>query len=282
MSATGERSHDPASHYDRVHRAWTLIMGDEFHYGLFETSATPLSEATAALTSVMVHNAEISPGDKVIDIGCGTGYQACQLATRYGAKVLGITTSAEGVANASELARQSGITDAHFEKRDGTDTGLPDESFDVAWALESSHLMRDRQALLSECVRVLRPGGRIALCDIIRQRDIGFAEVRERRSDFATLRAAFGDAHMEPLGSYVETLRRLGMSVTLTQDMTAETMPTFAAWRANVSAHDNELRTLMTIEDIEQFVRSTEILESFWKEGTLGYGVLSAVKPDGH
>jgi len=49
-------------------------------------------------------------------------------------------------------------------------------TFDVVWVLESSHLMRDKTALLRECVRVLAPGGRIALCDIIRKRDIPFLD----------------------------------------------------------------------------------------------------------
>lgn len=255
-------------------------MGDEFHYGLFETPADSLSKATAALTALMVDNAEINPGDELIDVGCGTGYQACQLATQYGANVLGITTSAEGVANARELARRRGLKNARFELRDGTATGLPDESFDVAWVLESSHLMRDRRALLRECARLLKPSGRLTLCDITRQREISFAEVRRRREEFATLRAAFGDAHMEPLGDYSETLTQLGLLVTHTRDITAKTMSTFSAWRANVSAHTEELRYLIAEEDIEQFVRSTEILESFWADGTLGYGVIAAVKRD--
>lgn len=279
MSEIGDSSHHPASHYDRVHSAWTLIMGTEFHYGFFQEPDAPLSQATAALTSLMVANAEITAGDDVLDVGCGTGQPACQMASRYGAHVLGITTSAEGVTRATELAKERGIHDARFELRDGTDTGLPDESFDVAWVLESSHLMRDRRALLSECTRVLRPGGRLALCDIIRQRDIGFDEIRSRRKEFATLRAAFGDAHMEPLDHYAVMLEQLGMIVTQFRDITAETMPTFAAWRANVAAHEGQLHPLLAEEEIAQFVRSTEILESFWMDGTLGYGLIAARKP---
>jgi 27-O-demethylrifamycin SV methyltransferase len=270
-----------AAHYDRVHSAWRLILGEEFHYGYFDNPGVPLKEATAALTQQMLDRAEIAIGERVLDVGCGTGRQACDLAADHAASVLGITTSAEGVKAARELAESRGLDGARFEVRDGTENGLEDSGFDVVWALESSHLMRDRQALLRECVRVLAPGGRLVLCDIIRRREIPFAEVRARREDFAILRAAFGDAHMEPLEAYTSTLEQLGMTVTDATDITRPTLPTFEAWRTNVDANERALVDLLGPQGIDDFVQGTTILESFWRDGTLGYAILAAVKrPD--
>ena len=150
--------YEPAAHYDHVHGAWQLIMGEEFHYGLFESADTPLEQATEALTHAMLDRAAVGPGDRVLDVGCGTGRQACDLAAGLSASVLGITTSASGVAAATDLAADRGLAGAVFEQRDGTDNGLDDGTFDVVWVLESSHLMRDKTALLRECVRVLAPG----------------------------------------------------------------------------------------------------------------------------
>lgn len=279
MGSEIEGGYDPAAHYDHVHRAWRLIMGQEFHYGYFETPDTPLETATAALTGHMLERAKISAGDRVLDVGCGTGQQSCDLAAGHEATVLGITTSTEGVAAATALAAERRLDSAQFEERDGTANGLADDSFDVAWVLESSHLMRDRKALLSECARVLRAGGRIVLCDIVRKREIPFPEVRARREDFATLRAAFGDAHMEPLASYEATLRELGMTVTDCSDISTPTLPTFAAWRANVGSHEPALRGLLGDQGVADFVQGTHILQDFWNDDTLGYGILAAVKP---
>ena len=278
MASEIATKYEPAAHYDHVHGAWRLIMGEEFHYGYFAAPDTPLERATAALTEQMRGRAAIAAGDRVLDVGCGTGRQACDLAASLGASVLGITTSASGVAAASALASGLGLDDARFEQRDGTDSGLPDATFDVAWVLESSHLMRDRRALLGECGRVLAPGGRLVLCDIIRKREIPFQEVRARRDDFATLRAAFGDAHMEPLECYRATVEGLGMSVTDSSDISGPTLPTFAAWRANVDLHRDALHGLLGHEAVDDFVAATHILEAFWRDETLGYGILAATK----
>jgi 27-O-demethylrifamycin SV methyltransferase len=283
VRATGEsaQDHETGAHYDQVHDAWRLIMGEEFHYGYFTTPSLPLEQATAALTRQMRERAAIVAGDRVLDVGCGTGRQACDLAEELDARVLGITTSVRGVEAATELAAERGVENARFERRDGTDNGLKSGSFDVVWALESSHLMRDRPALLGECVRVLAPDGRLVLCDLIRKRTIPFDEVRARRKDFATLRAVFGDAHMEPLEDYASTLEQLGMTVTDASDVTQSTLPTFAAWRGNIDAHESALRDLIGAAGVEDFVEATNILESFWLDGTLGYGILAAVKrPD--
>jgi 27-O-demethylrifamycin SV methyltransferase len=272
-------SAEPEAHYDRVHTAWRLIMGEEFHYGYFQAPDVALDEATAALTAQMLERAAIATGESVLDVGCGTGRQACDLAADHDAFVLGITTSSTGVEAATELAASRGLERVTFEQRDGTDNGLEDGRFDVVWALESSHLMRDRPALLGECVRVLAPGGRLVLCDIIRKREIPFAEVRARRQDFATLRAAFGDAHMEPLDAYTSTVEELGMGVTDATDITTPTLPTFAAWRANLETHEAAVHDLLGQQGVQDFAQATRILESFWLDGTLGYGILAAVKP---
>jgi 27-O-demethylrifamycin SV methyltransferase len=261
-----------------VHRAWELIMGAQFHYGFFEPADAPLEQATEALTRCMLDRAAVATGGRVLDVGCGTGRQACDLAATFDASVLGITTSSSGVAAATALAAERGLGSAVFEQRDGTANGLADDSFDIVWVLESSHLMRDKDALLRECVRVLAPEGRLVLCDIIRKRDIPFLEVRDRREDFALLRRAFGDAHMEPLDDYTTTLAGLGLTITDATDISLPTLPTFAAWRANVDLHEEAVRQLVGDTGVHDFVESTHVLEAFWKDDTLGYGILAASK----
>lgn len=269
---------DAASHYDRVTGAWGLLLGDELHYGVFSTPNDPLESATAALTSRMIEGAALAPGLRVLDVGCGSGTQACRLASDHGVEVVGITTSREGVLRSSARAKAQGISGAVFEQRDGTNNGLPDESFDRVWVLESSHLMADRAALLTECARVLRPGGRMVLCDIIRRRDIPFGELRARTEDFAVLRAAYGEARMDPLDDYAMHMRTSGLEVDEMVDLTDETLPTFDRWQDNLNRHRPEVARILGDQSVDDFEKSLDILRGFWLDGTLGYGYLSASK----
>ena len=271
--------YDPEQHYDRVTQAWRLLLGDELHYGVFDRGDESLPVATAALTRRMTDAAQLGAGLHVLDVGCGSGAPACHLVEAFGVNVVGITTSGVGVDQATARAASRGLAGATFEQRDGMDNGFPDASFDRVWVLESSHLMRDRERLIAECARVLRPGGRLVLCDITRRRDIPFTEVRDRRADFITLRSAFGDARMEPLSFYTDAAGTCGLHVEHTEDLTVPTLPTFAHWRANAVAHRDEVLAAIGAEGLGAFERGTEILEAFWRDGTFGYGLFAATKP---
>jgi 27-O-demethylrifamycin SV methyltransferase len=270
---------DASQHYDRVTEAWQFLLGDELHYGVFGTGDESLATATDALTGLMADAAQLQPGLSVLDVGCGTGAPACELATRFGVSVVGITTSEVGVEAARERAAAAGLPGVTFEKRDGTDNGFPNASFDRVWVLESSHLMRERDRLVAECARVLRPGGRLVLCDLVRHREIPFQEVRDRRADFITLREAFGDAHFEPLEFYTAAAQRHGLVVDLVSDLTAVTLPTFARWRANAAEHRGAVSATLGADGLDAFEQSCDILEAFWRDGTFGYGLFAAAKP---
>ncbi|MFL5831937.1 MAG: SAM-dependent methyltransferase [Solirubrobacteraceae bacterium] len=272
-------SYEPATHYDRVTAAWGLLLGDELHYGVFHSPDEPLPDATRHLTEAMIEAAQLQPGLQVLDVGCGTGAPACALAGEFGVHVTGITTSAEGIEAARARAAQAGLSDlTAFEQRDGTDNGFGDASFDRTWVLESSHLMRERDRLISECARVLRPGGRLLLCDIILQRQLDLAEVRRLREPLRLLRLVFGDARMEPLAEYARLAEQNGLTVEQQTDLTQATRPTFTRWRENAERNRDEVTGLIGGEDWQRFADSCDVLAGFWDDGTLGYGLLAAVK----
>jgi 27-O-demethylrifamycin SV methyltransferase len=273
-------SYQPSTHYDRVTAAWTLLLGDELHYGVFERPDEQLAVATGRLTRLMSDAGRIEPGHEVLDVGCGTGAPACFLAAELAARVTGITTSVVGLAAARARATGEGLDGrVSFAQQDGMDNGFPDASFDRVWVLESSHLMPDRDRLLAECARVLRPGGRLVLCDIMLRRPMDFAEVRRLLRPLALLRDVFGDARMEPIAEYRRLAEASGLEVVVARDLTAETRPTFQCWRDNAERHHDEVASLLGEDDLRRFTEACDVLAGFWGDGTLGYGVLSAAKP---
>jgi 27-O-demethylrifamycin SV methyltransferase len=273
-------SYDPATHYDRITEAWALLLGEELHYGVFESADEALEEATGRLTELMADVGRIEPGLRVLDVGCGTGTPACYLGRAREAQVVGISTSEVGVMAAGARAEAEGLAElVSFEQRDGMDNGFEDASFDRVWVLESSHLMRDRERLLAECARVLRAGGRLVLCDIVLRRPMPFAEVRRLRGPLALLRDVFGDARMEPLSEYARMASARGLDIDHQSDLTAATRPTFTRWRENAARHRESVDALIGELDRLRFVEACDVLERFWDDGTLGYGLISAVKP---
>lgn len=107
----------------------------------------------------LVERLNIKAGDRVLDVGCGTGRLACWIAERVGpnGKVAGIDPLAERVAIARGRNR-----DIHFEVGSAEDLGcFPDKSFDVVCLNAVFHWIADKPKALAEIYRVLRPGGRL-------------------------------------------------------------------------------------------------------------------------
>ena len=272
-------SDEPSSHYDRVTQAWTLLLGEDLHYGLFAADES-LAVATAALTDLMAELACLAPYLAILDVGCGTGHSACSLAETYRCRVTGISTSQTGIALANARARRRGLEGSvSFVMRDGMNTGFPDASFDRVWVMESSHLMPQKERLIAETFRLVQPGGVVALCDVIVQRKLAFGEVLRHGCAFDLLRRVYGRAKMETLDFYAEQLIRHGLEVTARRDISIETRPTFARWRANALTHRQEVTDLIGDAAWSEFVASCDVLDDFWELRLLGYGAIAARRP---
>jgi 27-O-demethylrifamycin SV methyltransferase len=274
-----ESADDPVTHYDHITRAWRYLLGDDFHYGYFHGENESLEAATANLTVLMAEKGALGDGLAVLDVGCGIGSPACFLAQRFGCVVTGISTSVTGVEHARRRAQETGCADrASFVVADGMNNCLADASFDRAWILEASHLMPRKDLLLSECARVLRPGGRMVLCDIIQRRDVPRSEILARSRNYLDLHYAFGHAKMESLETYRRFAGLAGLEVLESIDLSDAVFPTLAHWRRRVEDHREEVRALIGDAGTEHFRAACDFLPLLWREKALGYGLISAIK----
>jgi 27-O-demethylrifamycin SV methyltransferase len=266
-----------AAHYDAVTAAWRLIMGESFHYGVFQPGDDPVAGLDAATERLSAHMADAaapwSAADRVLDVGCGIGGPARWLAARTGARVTGLTNSPEGARTGALLTHALPVD---FVVGDAQANGLPAGAFSVAWVLESSHLMPDKAALVRECARVLAPGGRFVLCDLIWHQPPALAEVLARRKDFGALDRAFGRARMETVEIYRDFCAAAGLHDVQVHDLTPQTRPTLLAWGANAQHHAEALRPLLGEAGLADFVRACEVLLDLWDTGRMGYCLVSA------
>ena len=121
-------------------------------------------EASAELAAL----AGIGAGDRVLDVGSGLGGPARHLAEAYGCHVTGIDLTAEFSEVATMLGRRTGLADRlSFEEGDALAMRFADASFDVVWTQHVAMNIADRAGLYAEIFRVTRPGGRLAVYDIL-------------------------------------------------------------------------------------------------------------------
>ena len=122
---------------------------------------------------------DLKPGDRVLDIACGTGLATLPAARAVGpdGRVVGTDLSQEMVNRAADEARALGIGHATFERMDAEDLQLPPESFDVALCALGLMYVPDPLKALTEMHRVLRPGGRAVVAVWGARNRCGWAEI---------------------------------------------------------------------------------------------------------
>ena len=109
---------------------------------------------------MLVDEAGIGPGMRLLDVGCGTGAVAVAIAQRSGAHVTGIDLVPGHVERAKAHAAEQGLDDrTAFVEGDATAMPFTDAAFDCVYAIESAYHAADKTRFYGECARVLRPGG---------------------------------------------------------------------------------------------------------------------------
>ena len=147
------------SYYDCVTAIYRLAWGDSYHFALFSGSES-LPEALIATERMIVDDGKFRAGLKILDVGCGIGGPALNIAAYSGAHITGLDLVKQHIEIARQKAAELDLEDlVSFVLGDAMNMPFPDGSFDCVYLFESGCHTPDKAIFYKECARVLKAGG---------------------------------------------------------------------------------------------------------------------------
>lgn len=184
---------------------WELIMGEQIHVGGFKSS------------KILADKAGIKAGMKGIDLCSCLGAGMRFLAKNYGCTMCGVDATKTMHKKAIERAKQEGLQDKlEFKLADATAIPYPDKSFDFVWGEDAWCYVTDKDKLIAEAARVLKPGGKLVFTDWIEGPKGLKDDEAERINKFMKF------SYIESLNGYKKLMEKHGFKVIETEDLTDE------------------------------------------------------------
>lgn len=249
----------------------SVLFGGHLHWGYWDqsTATTDFVFAADRLTKIMIEKTNIAAGQKFIDLGCGVGLAARELAKARNCYVEGITISSfqqkSAVAQTLAIGMQNQVNFIH-----GSALDIPrsNETYDGGWFFESIFHMGHRKAL-KEASRVLKLGATLVLTDL--------PTLLSTTSEFKSFAYQHIHSNFIALEDYPKLLFETGFELLQIDDITANVMPWLVPkFKETIAKNKQKIYSIIpniTEKAIENWIYLFEYMSK-----NLGYILLTARK----
>lgn len=251
--------------------------GEDIHIGLYQSSDQPIAEASRRTVQAMAELYRTRPtaAHELLDLGAGYGGAARYLAQQFGCHVTALNLSEAENTRHRELNQRAGLLE-RIEVIDGDFENIPkaDASVDFVWSQDAFLHSGQRQRVIAEVVRVLRPGGELVFTDPMAADDC----------PAGVLDPILQRIHLETLGSpgfYHSCCQQHGLvEVQPFQDQTVQLVNHYSRVLQETERRQEELSASVSPDYIERMKRGLRHWIEGGEAGHLAWGFFHFAKPN--
>ena len=224
-------------------------------------------------TDALAHHAQINESTHVLDLCCGLGGPARYLAYHYGCRVTGVDLNTDRLAGAVRLTERTKLQDrVLFHHANALQTGLADETFDVIVSQEAFCHIPNKKTLITECVRLLKTGGRIVYTDILARNSMT-NEIRGRLENEMVF------SELSTLEQYCDLLEEKGCQVVEVEDLSDNWAQILVDRLAMYRSLKEQTVSSFGLAHFQKWDRTYSFFVGLYRSGELGGGRFVAHKP---
>ncbi|MBM85268.1 MAG: hypothetical protein CMM47_04520 [Rhodospirillaceae bacterium] len=229
-----------------------------------------LSIGGTVSTDILANYAEINEQSYVLDVGSGLGGPALHLAGSRGCRVTGLDLIPTNVEQAKCRAEERGLQNlANFQVGNATELPFNSNSFNVVWGQDAWCHVADKARLISECVRVLKPGGTVAFSDWLQTAQMNQAQSKQ-------IHDATASTNMATMALYSELLFENGLSIKKYENISATFIQQYRTIITRLGDIEKEISEQFSPKIYEILRKKNVTILRGFEEGLIGGGRIIA------
>jgi len=260
---------------ERYYRAFNNVYFKNFgkyfmlHYPLYRSDSDNLFRCQENLTDYCIEKLGSIKGKRVLEVGCGNGVQSIFILNRYHpAEITGVDIDESNIKIANDQKKVAGVENVRFLVSDAQNLiEIADNSVDIVLNIESAFHYPDKTRFLKEVRRVLKPGGKFLIADILMKKD------RVKRTNFYKRRMSF---YHWPISKYREAFTEAGLMVSEEDDVTDRIYKGFSISIEWFKTHPEVFKNKV----IELWAYIMLVLNRWLLKKMRRYLIFTGIKPD--